>query len=179
MRITVPTSLADITLGTYLKYEEATDPESKVATLLNIDVATLRRIEKPSLDAIDRLLSTVQGAEGGDYPVQPIVTVNGLKMGLIPDLHRISLGEFADLETLCRDAFKNLPKICAILYRPVTDHSGHEYAIEDYTGHESSTWALDLPMDAVLGMLGFFLSIGLEFSRASVQSLKEQVKQVR
>ncbi len=172
MKLTVPTSLADITLGVYLMYESAISHEEKVAVLLGVDIELLRRIEKPSLDSIEKLLTLIQKVEDNNYQLQPIIELNGLKMGFVPDLHRLSLGEFADLETLCKDAMAHLPDILAILYRPVIEHHKDEYKIKPYTGSENNLWPYDVTMDVVLGMLGFFLNIGLRFSHDSLQSLK-------
>lgn len=178
MKITVPTSLADITVKQYMKYEKAETAEDKMCALLDLDVETYRRIEKPSISQIETLMDAIYKHGDTEYPLQPIVAVNGLKMGLVPDLHRISLGEFVDLEVLCKDPFPNLPRIISILYRRVeTETSYSEYSVAPYTGDESTEWAEDMKMDAVMGMLGFFLTIGLEFSRASVQSLKELTRE--
>ena len=175
MKLTVPTSLADIDLKTYLAYDKATTPHEKIATLLNIDITTFRRIEKHSLKEIDGLLSLFHAGDYSDYKLQPTVVLGGVKLGFVPDLHSLTLGEFSDLETLCKDPMANLTEIISILYRPIIEEYKDSYKIEPYTSYESKTRPLEMKMDAVMGMLGFFLNIGLKFSMSSLRYLKAEM----
>ena len=50
--------------------------------------------------------------------------------GFIPDINKISFGEWLDLDTNCKDFPKNLPKLLSILYRPILSEIGTKYKIE-------------------------------------------------
>ena len=83
----------------------------------------------------------------------------------------MSVGEFVDLETLAQDPMTNLPKIMSILYRPVIEEAGPLYKVAP--APETRMDAMnDLPLDVVLGALNFFLLLGVNFVKTSVQSLK-------
>ena len=178
MKITVPTSLEDITLETYLKYEATENKQEKIAILLGISLDTFRNIEKPSLKEIDNLLSLFQ-TDDESFPLVPIIEIDNVKLGFIPDLHRNTLGEFGDLETLCAEPMKNLVQITSILYREVTEESGDSYEIKPYTTHEDKERVKKIPMSVVMGMLDFFLSIGIRFAQNLAQSSMEMVKEAQ
>ena len=58
---------------------------------------------------------------------------NGVEYGFEPNLDNIKVGPFLDLDNLMKDG-KQLHKICAILYRPITKKIGKLYQIEEYEG---------------------------------------------
>lgn len=174
MKVTVPTELADITLATYIEYEQQETMLGKISVLLGLEENLVRNIEKPDFDRITKLLTTIDTAPDQEHELQPIVEVGGVRYGLIPNLSRITTGEYIDLERLCEDTWSNLPQILAVLYRPVTVESKREYQVTAYTGAEDHAWTHQLTMDVVMGVLGFFLSTGLALSSASLQSFKEE-----
>ena len=52
-----------------------------------------------------------------------------------PNLDSITLGEFADIETLIKEGLEqNMPELTAVLFRPVTERNGEVYTIEAYDG---------------------------------------------
>lgn len=99
------------------------------------------------------------------------------------NIDKMSLGEFVDLETLCKEPIENIHEIMAILYRPVNKHNfnsiifkaSHKfltskneivdvfkhYSLEKYdneTRFETGKVFRELPIAFALGALGFFLA---------------------
>jgi hypothetical protein len=109
---------------------------------------------------------------------------NGVEYGFIPKLDDISVGEFIDLDQYIKEG-KQLHKIAAILYRPVTKRNGLNYDIEKYEG--TSKYAdimMKVDYKVVLGALVFFYNLGNSLLKASaiytqkaVEKLKKQTKE--
>ena len=61
--------------------------------------------------------------------------LEGKEYGFHPDLSRITLGEYADIETFIKLGLeKHLPEIMSILYRPVVNKKNKVYTIKKYDG---------------------------------------------
>lgn len=174
MNITVPTTIEDVTLGQYIALSKV-DPKDKakqVAILCKIKEKDVARMEKSSLDDITAFLDAIEYTDEEKYDWKRFTVLNGRKFGFHPNLSEMSVGEFVDLETLAQDPMTNLPRIMSILYRPVIEEAGPLYKVAPYTGNEDADTMNDLPLDVVLGALNFFLLLGVNFVKTSVQSLK-------
>lgn len=107
-------------------------------------------------------------------------THDGVEYGLV-DWDKITIGEFADLDVIATspDADSKLHEILAILYRPIIKKKWKKNIIEeyDYDGFkERCEIFLDLPMDMVKSVIGFFLHIGqisLNLTKESLKSAKK------
>ena len=103
-------------------------------------------------------------------------THDGVEYGLV-DWDKITIGEFADLDVIATspDADSKLHEILAILYRPIVKKKWKKNIIEeyDYDGFkERCEIFLDLPMDMVKSVIGFFLHIGqisLDLTKESLE----------
>ena len=103
-------------------------------------------------------------------------------------LNKMGLGEFMDLERLCKEPTKNLHEIMAILYRPIESHKFNdiswnlkhryriakhdvkdifkEYKLEKYDSEkrgDNIKMMEELPISFALGALGFFLLTEIEY----------------
>ena len=90
----------------------------------------------------------------------------GKEWGFIPNLDEITTGEFIDLDNWMREG-KQLHRIAAILYRPVTKSKGRLYDIEKYEG--SDKYAKELmgaSFRIVIGAMVFFCDLKLSLLRA-------------
>jgi hypothetical protein len=104
---------------------------------------------------------------------------NGVEYGFIPKLDDISVGEFIDLDEYIKDG-KQLHKIAAILYRPVTKRNGLNYDIEKYEG--TSKYAdtmMKIDYKVILGALVFFWNLGNSLLQSSVTYTQKAIKEVK
>ena len=179
MKITVPTSFEDINLGQYLELGkiDPSDTLGQIAILCDISKEDIKRMEKSSLIELEALLSSIEQTDEDKYKHERFIELRGLKYGFHPNLSEMSVGEFVDLDSLCQNPLENLPKIMAILYRPVIEEAFQSYQIKPYTSHEDSEIMLEMKMPDVLGSLNFFLSLGMSFVKNSLPSLKEEKPQ--
>jgi hypothetical protein len=98
--------------------------------------------------------------------------------GFIPDINKISFGEWLDLDTNCKDFPKNLSKLLSILYRPITSEIGTKYKIEQYTAdHLSNAKDFEqMPLSIANGALLFFSTIESELVTTSLSYLEQQIQ---
>ena len=94
---------------------------------------------------------------------------NGVEYGFIPDLDDMSFGEYMDLDTFIGDN-ENIHRAINVLYRPIKLKKGDRYVIEDYDTNTSEE-AKNFPLDAVLGAIVFFYTLGKDLSLVMMNSL--------
>lgn len=181
-RVEVPTELADLTIGQFKHLafigriqNERTRAVKQVAFLTGL---TEHEVEGMTRSSYKEVLSYIAGLDTDsiNYPLQPIIEVDQEEYGFEPDLHRIPLGAYADLENYTQDALTHLDTICSILYRPIKAKQGKEYIIEPYTGSKPETMQ-SVPMDVALGALAFFLRLKAGLQSSTLRSLKAEAVQ--
>jgi hypothetical protein len=93
--------------------------------------------------------------------------------GFVPDVNKISFGEWLDLESNCKDFPKNLNKILSILYRPISSEIGNKYKIEQYTAEHLTNCDTfnEMPLSIANGALVFFSNIENELLNLSLEFL--------
>lgn len=97
--------------------------------------------------------------------------------GFVPDINAISFGEWLDLDSNCKDFPKNLNKILAILYRPISNQLGNKYTIEPYNAShlKNADEFNEMPLSIANGALVFFSTIEKELVNTSLQYLDSEV----
>jgi hypothetical protein len=185
MKLTVPNSLADISVK---QYKELTDlnidkHENKwlveaVCILCNLERSLVEQLTVDELSRINAIVAKITDEEQNNQELQKKIEYKGKKYGFHPNLSKLTVGEFADLETYCGNGFfDNLNEIISILYRPIKTEGGDFYTIENYTGEIFPNYWDELKMDVVMGAVNFFLSTGESLTRGLANSLTaEQVK---
>jgi hypothetical protein len=178
-RITVPETLSDITIGQYLELvnlPEGQDPAEQMADTLRIACGIspedIRNMENADLVKIVGILSGIlEGAEDAEFI--EFIELDGVRYGFHPNLAKVTVGEFSDLEMLTKDTTKHLATICGILYRPVIEEHAGFYAIEPYDGEDRGAIFTEAPASLALGALGFFLSAALKLQHSLANYSKE------
>ena len=127
----------------------------------------------------------------------PMFEWEGTTWGFQP-LHKMTAGEYIDLESRLKDGVGKINEVLAILYRPITEHEfdglewkfkhNYKYAIgkaenlfkyytlEDYDV-EKRTWRekqfMNLPINLALGAYNFFLFVGVKYSQSLETSFQK------
>jgi len=178
INITIPTQLKDITLGQYKKFikiqegiENTTFLQLKIIEIfckVDLKVAKAMRyndVEQITADILNLFTKT-----------PPLVTtfkMNDINYGFIPNLDDMTLGEYIDLDTYAGD-YESIEVAMNVLYRPIITKIKNKYLIEDYNP-DNKELMLNMPMDAVISSMFFFLNLGLELSNIILNS--SEVKQ--
>jgi hypothetical protein len=96
------------------------------------------------------------------------------EFGFIPNLDKMSFGEYIDLESYITD-WDNMHKAMAVMYRPIVAGKKHLYEIEPYQGTERWEEVMkDAPVNVALGAIVFFYRLGSKLSRYTMNSLLEE-----
>jgi len=129
--VTLEKWLQLVDLDSGLKSQEA---QKTIEVLSTIPLDLINQLELKDVAIIMGKIAELQ--KGKNSSLKKKIEIEGKAYGFHPDLDSITLGEWADLETYIKDNMKNnLPKIMAILYRPIVDETETGvYTIEAYDG---------------------------------------------
>jgi len=177
VEILVPDTLSEITLEQYqkfLKIQENNEDETFLAVKMIEIFCGIRgdHIMKMKASSIRDITGILTDMFNQKPPLVREFTMKGKEYGFIPKLEDMSFGEYVDLDTYMGD-IENIHKAMAVLYRPITQKYNDKYLIEEYAGEDEETMK-DMPMDAVLSSIIFFYNLGMDLSRAMLNSLQDQ-----
>ncbi len=181
ININIPTSLKDITLQQYKKFikiqegiENTTFLQLKIIEIfckVDLKIAKAMRyndVEQITSDILNLFSKTPQ--------LVTTFKMNNIEYGFIPQLDDMTLGEYIDLDTYTGD-YENIEVAMNVLYRPVITKLKNKYLIEDYNP-DTKEQMLNMPMDAVISSMFFFLNLGIELSNIILNS-SEEVKNLQ
>ena len=116
-----------------------------------------------------------------DSSLKRIIKVKGVEYGFHPDLDSITLGEYADMETFIKNGIETqLPKMMAVLYRPITEKKNDIYTIAAYDGdiRMRTEEMKQMSAEQVQSALVFFYRLGKELSLILPSYLMERLKEM-
>jgi len=160
MRIEVPTSLNQITIGQFLKWRNAVDKSSEeflpfqlVSIFCNID---LNEVIKIPLKQFEEITSTLGIALSEQPKHIERFKMNGVEYGFIPNLDSITTAEYIDLDAYIEtDVLKSM----MVMYRPIESSFGKLYNIKEYSGTDGFEIMKDAPASVFLGAKVFFWNL--------------------
>jgi hypothetical protein len=139
----------------------------QLAILCNADPDVIAKIPMNELNGIINILQNFN-EETLNKEYQKKFKLDGVSYGIIPDMNKLSLGEWIDLEEFSKDIINNIHIILAILYRPIIKSNILiPYQIESYDSDNLNDRAKlfkdNLTIDKVYSAAVFFCLIGKEF----------------
>jgi hypothetical protein len=185
MKLFIPVSAEQISLKRFVDYHTANDNVERVMIAVN---KSREYCEGLKVETVQTVIDLFEAAcLTGKETHTPTVTIEGVKLGFIPDLNSMTFREHVDLDQLSKSIwlengtvdYKNLPQLMAILYRPVTEQVGEYYNISKYDSDNVKKYMKavnGLTMDRVQGGLLFFSTIAAELVNNSLESLDRMLK---
>lgn len=179
-------SWADVTLEKWIKLIEVkTESKTKealetITALSDIPKQLVKELGIQDVAVIMSKIGELQVSQKGS--LKKIIKVEGKEYGFHPDLSSISLGEYADIETMIKEgADKNLPELMAILYRPITEKKNGVYTIEAYDGNITirAEEMKKMSAEQVQSSLVFFWSLGNELLKILPSYLMELTQKIQ
>lgn len=178
--ISLPKSINDIKLGDYQKYMKVYEANKEVDDANFLELKLLE-----AFCEIDLLTANQMPFETFDFALEHMSDIfkektpltrrfkmkgtDGViaEFGFIPNLSKMSLGEYVDLDTYISD-MENMHKAMAVLFRPV--HSSWEgkehYRVAEYEGTEKYAAVMkQMPLGIALGAMVFFYRLGMKLSK--------------
>jgi len=132
-------SWSDVTLEKWadlVALHEGTKSEEAFETITTMSDIPRQLVAQLALSDVVGIMSKISELqEQADTTLKNLIEIDGVEYGFHPDLSDITLGEFADLETMIKQGIEdNLPEIMSVLYRPITEKKGEHYSIQAYDG---------------------------------------------
>ena len=183
MKITIPNTLKEIKLKDYQNYQSeldlliaknASEDEymiSKISTLCNLSIKTVKNIQSVDIWKISRMLDKVLSIEP---ELVEKTNINGLNFGWLPNLDKMSYGEFLDLNDNISN-WQTMHIAMAVLYRPIVEEdSKGRYNVENYQGDKYHEYLKDITLEAVISAMVFFWHLGMDCVIAITKSLDDK-----
>ena len=175
IELSVPDALSDITLGQYQKYLKILDQnkdDENAAEFINLKTIEIfcnvefKDVLKIPLGEAEKVLTIINKAFEEKPDIIRHFKLLSVDMGFIPNLERISLGEYIDVENNIVD-WQTMHKAMAVLYRPVNFRSKEKYTIAPYEpSDEVSELMKEMPLDVAMSSMVFFYDLGMELLKA-------------
>ena len=175
MKILIPTSLEDVTIEQFIKYNRITKLEevddevimvSVIANFCDLSVEDVLKIPVKDMKEIAQQIVDVLNTEPRDIQIYK-------DLGRIPNFDKISAGEYIDLDKYFTDP-ENYHRAMAVLYRPIKKKFGSKYILEDYKGSDDSCESmLKLPLELLLSSMVFFSNLNSELLKATRDFLQQ------
>ncbi len=175
IELSVPDALSDITLGQYQKYLKILDQnkdDENAAEFINLKTIEIfcnvdfKDVLKIPLGEAEKVLTIINKAFDEKPDIIRHFKLLNVDMGFIPNLERISLGEYIDVENNIVD-WQTMHKAMAVLYRPVNFKSREKYTVAPYEpSDEVSELMKEMPLDVAMSSMVFFYDLGMELLKA-------------
>jgi len=186
MKIILPESIQDITLHQFQLYNELlerTDLDEYNFNKRKIQIFTgLERNRIELISAIDykEITEQIDLALNQTVEFKPTFFIKDVEFGFIPNLDKISQGEFVDVSNYGTDV-KEMHKLMAVLFRPIKNKDSlGNYEIINYQGTKQYADIMKhMPLSIVNGALVFFSSLANElvnYTQKYMQAEQEKEK---
>lgn len=187
IKISVPTTLGDITLDQYKRYEKiliANQEAENSERFINLKMVeifcgiTYEQASAMKLVDYQRIVEQVYNVLQETPKLITRFKMGDTEFGFIPNLEEMTFGEYIDLDTYIHD-MTQVEKAMAVLYRPIKQKFKDRYLIDEYKGDLFHDAMLNMPMDAVVSSILFFYHLGIDLSNVMMNSLegKQAVQQ--
>ena len=180
VKIQVPESLREISLEQYQTYNKINTEDNQNSNFLlhkTVEIfcnLNLQNVIKVEFNSVMKVVRIINDLFNQDAKFVPTFTMDGVSYGFIPDLDKITLGEYIDLDNTLSD-WDNMHKAMAVLYRPIKDTLKDKYIIEEYKGSDKSERYKQMPLDIVMGSILFFYNLKNELLKTILKSLNQEV----
>jgi len=190
MEFTIPATLRDVRLSQWQRYidvydknkdEDATEFLNKKVLEIFCDIK-LSDVDKIGLNVFDETLVHLSSVLNSKPELSQTFKLEGtdgvvVEFGMIPNLDKMSYGEFIDLEKyLFSD--KDLHKAMAVLYRPIKFKSKDKYLIHDYKGTSYMADVMkDTPLDVAISARVFFYRLATKLGNYTMAYTLKQLQE--
>lgn len=180
IKLTVPTDISEIKLKDYQRFMRTVDGsndvefvnQKMVECFCGID---LKDVAKISLSDLDNLVEHFNKLFESKGTFKNIFRLNGIDYGFIPNLDKISNGEYMDIDSNITDV-QNYHIVLGVMYRPITETFKDKYKIEEYEPNDERFELMkELPLDIALSAVVFFYHLGNELLRTLPYFLEEEI----
>ena len=186
--VIVPTEWKDITIAEYQRYLQIAKTKRKtrddeiISMFCKIDKKLIKKLQlkhkKLLVDKINKFVNSKN-----ETILEKRIKFKGKQYGFIPNLSKITTGEFVDIEEYGKDINKNLHRIMSVLYREIDRESGRFYSVKPHDPDELEIDKFkELPMSTTLSAIDFFFHLGKnlleDLNNYSMQVMRNKEKKL-
>ena len=175
VKLNIPTTLNEITLGQYQEFDNLdlkndADVQLKMIEIFcKVPSVVVRNMKATDIVEICNIINAMFETK---HQLINTFKLEGQEYGFIPSLEDMTFGEYVDLDTFIGEP-ENLHRAMNVLYRPIDLKQANRYTLREYVPDNSED-AKNYPLDAVLGAMVFFYSLGKDLSLVMMNSLDTQ-----
>tara|TARA_R110000737_G_scaffold3177_2_gene10993 strand:+ start:538 stop:1182 length:645 start_codon:yes stop_codon:yes gene_type:complete len=175
VKLNIPTTLNEITLGQYQEFDSLdlkndADVQLKMIEIFcKVPSVVVRNMKATDIVEICNIINAMFETK---HQLINTFKIEGQEYGFIPSLEDMTFGEYVDLDTFIGEP-ENLHRAMNVLYRPIDLKQANRYTLKEYVPDNSED-AKNYPLDAVLGAMVFFYSLGKDLSLVMMNSLDTQ-----
>jgi hypothetical protein len=163
------------------KLDDYTRTITTIHSLTGAPIDMLEKCRKSDIEAVLQAVTKLLNVKV-NTTLNMIITIDNVEYGFHPNLEEITFAEFVDLDNYLSDAWVNMHKIMAILYRPITKQNKKKYKIEEYDSTKcmqtAEIFKKSLSVATVNGASNFFLTIAGEYLVVLQSSLSKKQKKM-
>ena len=177
IKLTIPESLNEITLGQYQKWLKITDgkemntfyQQKMIEIFCKTRLIDALRMKVTDINKITFDLNKIFE----DKPAfKDRFRMNEKEFGFIPKLDDMTFGEYVDLDNYLNE-WETMDKAMGVLFRPISFKRKGQYRIEEY--ETASKYNMkNMPLDVVMASLLFFWNLKKELLKHIVNYLQNQ-----
>lgn len=186
MKIKIPTNRA-ITIRTFIAWQQCKTDIERMKVITGWSEKKILHLKPDTIDKAIELFQTSIDEPTGDF-IRSFAVRRNFKvkrLGLIPNFESMTAAEYIDadefLKMLDKKKWEYIPKLLAVLYRPIDLKIGDWYRLEKYDT-DKVPYYVDYLQDMSLyhwnGVLAFFLDFALELLTASNHSLQQTTEKM-
>lgn len=175
--IIIPTSLKDVKLHQMMAYEslkaEMDETQRQLEAVSIFCELTMTQVMAMPFDVLQKAVEriTVMLTETPEFT--PRFRMDGIEYGFVPNLDELSVGEFVDIETHCKEK-QDLWKVMSVLYRPIVKiGQNNRYEIQAYNARLVSEFK-DMDCNTAFGAMLFFWNLGIDLLSSTLRYLEEE-----
>jgi hypothetical protein len=176
MKIVIPNSLNEITLGQYQEFYKLTEStDAKLVERRMIEIfckVPMKYVNQMKAIDVKEIIQILTQMLENKPSLVNLFKMDGVEYGFIPDLDDMTFGEYVDLDTFIGDT-ENLHRAMNVLYRPIKIKKNGRYQIVDYDSEKYKDM-LGMPMDAVISSILFFYHLGIDLSQIMMDYSKNK-----
>lgn len=176
MEIIIPEKLSEVSVRQFLRFKELDISNSSedflakkmISIFCNVDMSIVNKLSLKDFKDITYILTSMLNQE---VDLIRTFTYKGVEFGFIPNLDKMTLGEYVDIDNAFKD--EDINSFLQVVYRPVVDKKGDLYRIKSYEPDECINM-LDVPYDVYKGAEVFFYRLGKDLLSCMKNYLQAQ-----
>jgi hypothetical protein len=162
-----------------VKDKELTEQEAKEMLLKHFYNLTEKQINQLKPDDVDKLAVAVAEVLEQQPDLQTRFKLEGKEYGMIPNLDKMSYGEYKDLLEYQKQT-ETLNNFMSVLFRPVVQKLGKKYRIEEYEGTESTAEIMKrTPLSIYTASMLFFCDLTNELRTLTQNYIEVQIQEMK